>query len=143
MLAPFSLYILFLSTEFVPVKHISVCVCVCEHEQLSCSCCITPVVSQPPSPAVPWGPSLCKKDITAEERHRDIPAEHQQAVPKTLAAPASTPTLKPRRGAHMHARLTSSSSMDWRRFLFLACWRTQTKAAYLLPQHSHLQMHFF
>lgn len=44
----------------------------------------------------------------------------------------------------MHARLTSSSSsMDWRRLLFLACWRTQTKAAYLLPQHSHLQMHFF
>lgn len=80
-------------------------VCVWEGSRAaSCSCCITPVVSQTPSPAVPWGPSLCKKDCTAEERHRDVPAEHQQAVLETLAAPASVPTQK-----HVHARRTISS----------------------------------
>lgn len=80
-------------------------VCVWEGSRAaSCSCCITPVVSQTPSPAVPWGPSLCKKDCTAEERHRDVPAEHQQADLETLAAPASVPTQ-----THVHARRTISA----------------------------------
>lgn len=94
----------------MPDKHHS-CVCarvfVCVWEgsrAASCSCCITPFVSQTPSPAVPWGPSLCKKDCTAEERHRDVPAEHQQAVLETLAAPASVPTQ-----THVHARRTISA----------------------------------
>lgn len=38
------------------------------HVQLLTLCCITLVVSPPPSPAEPWGPSLCKKGITAEQR---------------------------------------------------------------------------
>ncbi|KAJ4945625.1 hypothetical protein JOQ06_023306 [Pogonophryne albipinna] len=33
--------------------------CVCDSSRAAVrSCCITPVVSQPPAPAVPWGPSL-------------------------------------------------------------------------------------
>lgn len=54
-----------------------VCVYVCvaaPHVQL-CACCITPVVSQPArSSSSTLGPSLCKKDITAEQRQGDVTA---------------------------------------------------------------------
>lgn len=48
------------------------------------SCCITLVASPPPSPAEPWGPSLCKKDITAEQRLAAliIPAAPAQMQPE-------------------------------------------------------------
>lgn len=90
------------------------CVCVCVSVMCVCassraavhSCCITLVVSQPPSPAAPWGPSLCKKDITAEQRQRDITAEQRQAALITLAAPA---TIQPASASIIHKQCAVKS----------------------------------
>lgn len=68
MRAPFSLYILFLATEFVPVKHHScvfacvfACVCVCAHEQLL-ALAVSPLSSvNPPLQQCPGGLHYVRK----------------------------------------------------------------------------------
>lgn len=81
-----------------------VCVCVCACKQLLVLA-VSPLSSVPPRPQPCSGGLHYVRNTSLQKRGIET---FLQNISKTLAAPASTPTFKPRTLAHIHIRLTSS-----------------------------------